>query len=121
LGGGAIFFYMVSNHDIGFEAHLIDINRELINSYNVIKSSVEELIAILSKYQEAYNKSPVKFYYDLRDKFDRNATSIEKAARTIALNKTCDNGLYRVNKNEEFNVPIGIKNLLFVMTKILET
>jgi DNA adenine methylase len=107
LGGGAIFFYLVSDRKIGFEAHLIDINRELINTYNIIKSSLEELIAILSKYQEEYNKSPVKFYYHLRDKFDRNATSIEKAARTIALNKTCYNGLYRVNKNGEFNVPIG--------------
>lgn len=107
LGGGAVFFYMVSNRNIGFEAHLIDINRELINTYNIIKSSLEELIAILSKYQEEYDKSPVKFYYQLRDKFDRNATSIEKAARTIALNKTCYNGLYRVNKNGEFNVPIG--------------
>jgi DNA adenine methylase len=107
LGGGAVFFYIVSNRNIGFEAHLIDINRELINTYNIIKSSLEELIAILSKYQEEYDKSPVKFYYQLRDKFDRNATSIEKAARTIALNKTCYNGLYRVNKNGEFNVPIG--------------
>ena len=89
------------------EAHLIDSNKELINTYNVIKSNVEELIMILSKYQEEYNKLPVKSYYDLRDKFDRNSTRIEKAARTIALNKTCYNGLYRVNRNGEFNVPIG--------------
>jgi DNA adenine methylase len=107
LGGGAIFFYMVSNNHMGSEAHLIDINRELINTYEVIKSSVEELIVSLFKYQEEYNKSPVKFYYDLRDKFDLNATSVEKAARTITLNKTCYNGLYRVNRNGEFNVPIG--------------
>lgn len=107
LGGGAVFFYMVSNNNMRSEAHLIDINKELINTYNVIKSNVEELIVILVKYQEEYNKSPVKFYYDLRDKFDRDATTIAKAARTIALNKTCYNGLYRVNRNGEFNVPMG--------------
>jgi DNA adenine methylase len=107
LGGGAVFFYMVSNNSMRSEAHLIDINKELINTYNVIKSNVEELIVTLSKYQEVYNKSPVKSYYDLRNKFDRNATNIEKAARTIALNKTCYNGLYRVNRNGEFNVPMG--------------
>lgn len=107
LGGGAVFFYMISNNSMRSEAHLIDINKELINTYNVIKSNVEELIVILSKYQEVYYKSPVKSYYDLRDKFDRNATSIEKAARTIALNKTCYNGLYRVNRNGDFNVPMG--------------
>lgn len=107
LGGGAVFFYMISNNTLRSEAHLIDSNKELINTYNVIKSNVEELIMILSKYQEEYNKSPVKSYYDLRDKFNRNLTSIEKAARTIALNKTCYNGLYRVNRNGEFNVPIG--------------
>lgn len=98
---------MVSNNNMRSEAHLIDINKELINTYNVIKSNVEELIVILVKYQEEYNKSPVKFYYDLRDKFDRDATTIAKAARTIALNKTCYNGLYRVNRNGEFNVPMG--------------
>jgi DNA adenine methylase len=107
LGGGALFFHMVSNNIMRSDAHLIDVNKELINTYNVVKSNVEELIVILSKYQQFYNESPVKFYYDLRDKFDRNATSIEKAARTIALNKTCYNGLYRVNRNGEFNVPIG--------------
>jgi DNA adenine methylase len=107
LGGGAVFFYMVSNNNMRSEAHLIDINKELINTYNVIKSNVEELIVILAKYQEEYQKSPVKFYYDLRDKYDRDATIIAKAARTIALNKTCYNGLYRVNRNGEFNVPMG--------------
>jgi len=107
LGGGAVFFYMISNKSMRSEAHLIDINKELINTYHVIKSNVEELIVILSKYQEVYNNSPVKSYYDLRDKFDPSATNIEKAARTIALNKTCYNGLYRVNRNGEFNVPIG--------------
>jgi DNA adenine methylase len=107
LGGGALFFHMVSDNIMRSDAYLIDVNKELINTYNVVKSNVEELIVILSKYQQVYNESPVKFYYDLRDKFDRNATSIEKAARTIALNKTCYNGLYRVNRNGEFNVPIG--------------
>ncbi len=80
LGGGAVFFYMISNNILRSEAHLIDSNKDLINTYNVIKSNVEELIMILSKYQEEYNKSPVKSYYDLRDKFDRNSTRIEESS-----------------------------------------
>lgn len=109
LGGGAMFFYMISNNKLctETEAHLIDINVELINTYRVIESNVEELIRLLSEYQNDYNKSPIKSYYDLRDNFNHNATNIEKAARTISLNKTCYNGLYRVNRHGEFNVPIG--------------
>lgn len=107
LGGGAMFFYMISNKNLRSAAYLIDINTELINTYKVIKSNVEELIQILIKYQDEYNKSPLKSYYNLRDNFNYNATNIEKAARTITLNKTCYNGLYRVNRNGRFNVPIG--------------
>lgn len=107
LGGGAMFFYMISNKNLRSAAYLIDINTELINTYKVIKSNVEELIQILIKYQDEYNKSPLKSYYNLRDNFNYNATNIEKAARTITLNKTCYNGLYRVNRNGKFNVPIG--------------
>jgi DNA adenine methylase len=107
LGGGAMFFYMISNKNLRSAAYLIDINTELINTYKVIKSNVEELIQILIKYQDEYNKSPLESYYNLRDNFNYNATNIEKAARTITLNKTCYNGLYRVNRNGRFNVPIG--------------
>ena len=58
-----------------------------MNTYNVIKSNVEELIVILSKHQEMYNKSPVKSYYDLRDKFDRDATNIERGREPLRLTR----------------------------------
>jgi DNA adenine methylase len=107
LGGGALFFYLSSARYLGVAAYLSDVNQELINMYEVVKSNVEELVDILKEYTKEYHKSPIKFYYDLRDRFDRKATNTEKAARTIALNRTCYNGLYRVNRNREFNVPIG--------------
>ena len=103
LGGGAVFFQLASPDRNAF---LSDINYELINAYKVIKNHVEELIPALIYHQNEYNKSPKKYYYHLRDSTS-STNKIKKAARFIALNKTCYNGLYRVNKNGLFNVPIG--------------
>ena len=108
LGGGAFFYHLASKKNLRFIAYLSDINQELINVYQVIKSNVDELIHILNTYKIEYNKAPQIFYCKLRDGFDfENSTNIEKAARLITLNKTCYNGLYRVNSHGRFNVPMG--------------
>lgn len=108
LGGGAFFYYLTSVRNLRFVAYLSDINQDLINVYKVIKSNLDELIEILKRYKKEYHKAPRKFYYELRDRFDfENSTHIQKAARFITLNKTCYNGLFRVNSNGKFNVPMG--------------
>src|SRR5919106_229622 len=103
LGGGAVFFQIASSDRNAF---LSDINIELIDAYKVIKNHVEELIPALIYHENQYNKSPKKYYYHLRDS-TRVMNKIDKAARFIALNKTCYNGLYRVNRKGLFNVPWG--------------
>lgn len=103
LGGGAVFFHIASYNSNAF---LSDINMDLINAYKIIRNHVEELITTLKYHQTEYNKSPKKYYYQLRDT-TKVLNNIENAARFIALNKTCYNGLYRVNKKGLFNVPIG--------------
>ncbi len=80
-------------------------NDELINVYIVIKDSVEQLIKQLSHHEREYNKSREEYYYNLRG--SRSFNSVERAAKFITLNKTCYNGLYRVNKKGLFNVPMG--------------
>ena len=108
LGGGAFFYYLASVRNLRFVAYLSDLNQELMNVYKVVKSNVNELIDILTTYKVEYQKEPQKFYYELRDKFDIEiSTPVENAARFITLNKTCYNGLYRVNSYGKFNVPIG--------------
>lgn len=102
LGGGAVFFYLSSRKNFRFDAFLSDINQELLISYNAVRYSVEELISILKGHQE----SPKAYYYRLRD-HTRPTNNVESAARLVALNKTCYNGLYRVNKEKKFNVPMG--------------
>jgi DNA adenine methylase len=104
LGGGAVFFYLVDKRP-RFNAVLSDINEELMTTYNVIKERVEDLIVQLDSHTMKYKKSPKDYYYEVRtqEPFD----DVEKAARLIFLNKTCYNGLYRVNKNGKFNVPFG--------------
>ena len=103
LGGGAVFFHIAP---YSRNAILSDINADLINVYKIIKNNVEELIMALNYHQAEYNKSPKRYYYELRNS-KKVFNNIEKAARFITLNKTCYNGLYRVNKNGLFNVPIG--------------
>ncbi|MGI9256436.1 MAG: DNA adenine methylase [Salinispira sp.] len=99
-GGGALFFYL---HHITENAILSDSNSALMTVYQVIKSDVENLIDELHQHQKNHNK---EYFYNIRRK--HNLTdSIEIAARFIYLNKTCYNGLYRVNRKGEFNVPMG--------------
>lgn len=87
---------------------LNDLNSELINMYRVIKHKPEELITELKRFQNSHN---AEFYYYIRNLDRTDALSkmsdVVKAARTIYLNKTCFNGLYRVNSKGQFNSPIG--------------
>ncbi len=114
VGGGALLFNILSKYN--FESFYIsDTNAELINSYNVVKNCVDELIVRLNEIQLAYipmeENGRKYYYYTARDRFNTlqitSETSIEKAALFIFLNKTCFNGLYRVNKKGQFNVPMG--------------
>ncbi len=102
VGGGAMLFHI--QPDV---AYVNDVNSELINVYSVIKYNVDELIIELSHFE---NESEV--FYEVRgwdrDKIKYSSlTDIKKAARIIFLNKTCFNGLYRVNNAGEFNTPFG--------------
>ena len=106
LGGGAIFFYLVSIQNRRFSSFLSDTNDELITAFLVIRDSVEELIQLLKHHEREYNTSRQEYYYKLRS--SKPITGIEREqTRFIALNKTCYNGLYRVNKKGIFNVPMG--------------
>lgn len=114
VGGGALLFNVLSKYDFE-ELYISDINPELINAYNAIKNNVEKLITELKEMQLAFlpmDENGRKFYYySIRDKFNTikltDVTAINKAAYFIFLNKTCFNGLYRVNKKGQFNVPMG--------------
>ncbi len=114
VGGGALLFNVLSKYDF-VELYISDINPELINAYNVIKKNVQELILRLQEMQMVFlpmDENGRKFYYySIRDKFNSvvltDETAIEKAAYFIFLNKTCFNGLYRVNRKGQFNVPMG--------------
>lgn len=99
LGGAAVFFHLQP-----LSGQLSDINPDLINSYVTVRDNWEDLVEILTKYDRLHCK---EFYYQMRSLKPR--TSLNKAARFIYLNRTCWNGLYRVNKKGEFNVPIGTK------------
>ncbi len=114
VGGGALFFNVITRYDFE-ELYILDINPELMNAYNVIKYDVTALIEKLSEMQLSFlpmDENGRKYhYYTAREKFNElklsNETALEKAALFIFLNKTCFNGLYRVNKNGQFNVPMG--------------
>ncbi|MBA5249933.1 MAG: DNA adenine methylase [Gammaproteobacteria bacterium] len=109
LGGGAVFFELYSRGMLqGKQAYLSDINSELINAYNVVKNNPNKLIAELEIYKKNHNK---EFYYDTRalDRSEgfKTLSELKRATRFIYLNKTCFNGLYRVNSSGYFNTPIG--------------
>lgn len=114
VGGGALFFSILSKYDFE-ELYISDINAELINAYQVVKNDVDNLIAKLNEMQMLFlpmdENGRKYFYYTVREKFNSTTlteeTATEKAAQFIFLNKTCFNGLYRVNRKGQFNVPMG--------------
>lgn len=114
IGGGAVFFDIISSYKL--DKYIInDINKELINTYKAIQQDIHSLLEYLSKITSYYKKLSTEernlFYYNIRNKYNsivlNSCINVEKAALFIFLNKTCFNGLYRVNRNNQFNVPAG--------------
>ncbi|MCZ7609708.1 MAG: Dam family site-specific DNA-(adenine-N6)-methyltransferase [Ignavibacterium sp.] len=120
LGSGAVFFFVAQNYRIE-KAFLSDINEELILSFNVVKEDVPILIEELKQLKEEYyslkEKERESFFYKIRNLYNSSKSKINfsnysyswinRAAQMIFLNKTCYNGLFRLNKKGEFNVPFG--------------
>ncbi|HOF66313.1 MAG TPA: Dam family site-specific DNA-(adenine-N6)-methyltransferase [Candidatus Fermentibacter daniensis] len=102
LGGGAVFFWLCPKVSI-----LADVNEELINAYTQVKCSPKYIEEELQKCQQLHS---ARFYIDQRTNTPKNI--LDRAVRFIYLNRTCWNGLYRVNLRGQFNVPIGTKNIV---------
>ncbi|HOC69078.1 MAG TPA: DNA adenine methylase [Candidatus Hydrogenedentes bacterium] len=120
IGGGAVFFYLVHSYD--FKHILVmDINEDLVMAYKCIQERVEDLIthllAMETEFKRLTNVVQHDYYYKIRDAFNQNkggfdyiasgAHWVERTAQLLFLNKTCFNGLYRVNAKGGFNVPFG--------------
>ena len=115
VGGGAVLINILQKYDVK-EAYAFDINLDLINCYNIIKTDVDSLIKELDKKEKEFleleDDERQKYFYNIRKEYNsykiqENESSVKRASEFIFLNRTCFNGLYRVNKNGEFNVPCG--------------
>ncbi len=114
VGSGAVLFWILNNYPNIKHAVINDVNTDLTNCYKTIKNNVSELIEILSELEIEYNsmehnsEERKAFYYSKREAFNkRNSSLVAHSALFIFLNRTCFNGLYRVNRKNEFNVPQG--------------
>ena len=114
VGGGAVLIDILQKYVVK-EAYAFDINKDLINCYNIIKTNVEELIKELSDKEKQFlaldGNDRQQYFYDIRTEYNsyklNDDTNVKRASEFIFLNRTCFNGLYRVNKDGKFNVPCG--------------
>ncbi len=120
IGGGAVFFFINQHYPVG-KCHIFDKNEELVLAYSVVKRNVELLMPEIKRISEEYGageqKSRQRMFYRIRDEFNEfhrhvdfsryHKSWIKRAAQLIFLNRTCYNGLFRVNADGEFNVPFG--------------
>lgn len=121
IGGGALFFYIAQNHPEIKSFYISDANAELTIAYQTIQRDVDSLIAALAAIEEKYHsltrEEQKEFFYETRSGFNSKLTEInfkefqpnwiQRTATIIFLNRTCFNGLFRVNSKGEFNVPFG--------------
>jgi DNA adenine methylase len=120
VGGGAVFFYLGQSFSFD-RSSIFDANEELILAYRVIKKSTKKLIHELESLESAYipksDEDRERLFYHVRDSFNKkkpeinfqkyDAEWVPRAAQSIFLNRTCFNGLFRMNRKGEFNVPFG--------------
>ncbi|HZB80576.1 MAG TPA: DNA adenine methylase [Nitrososphaera sp.] len=124
IGSGAVFFYVKSKLKPN-KVILSDTNEELINCFCVVRDKPSELVELLLNHRNKHSK---EYYYSVRSMESSTLDSLDRAARLIYLNKTCFNGLYRVNSKGQFNVPFGDyenpsifdKNVLFQASQLLQ-
>ena len=104
LGGGALLFHILTERSAQ-KCSISDLNSDLVLTYTTIRNRIDELISSLKSHGKNYQKDSKKYYYSVRESNPRS--EIEKTSRLLFLNKTCFNGLYRVNSKGKFNVPLG--------------
>ena len=113
VGGGAMLIYMITHYSNIKRAIINDVNDDLINCYLFIKNNPKRLIVLLRSIKEEYNNldtldNKTQYYYRIRERYNNGEfETLERTAYFIFLNKTCFNGLYRVNTRGKFNVPFG--------------
>lgn len=126
VGGGAVLFHLLDqNPDL--RCTISDLNSDLILSYITIRDKVDQLVDSLEKHSNRYFADQREYYYSVRESAPKS--QIEKVSRLLFLNKTCFNGLYRVNSKGQFNVPLGKytnpsivnKENLLAVSKILQS
>ena len=104
LGGGALLFHLLYEKP-NLKCQVSDLNPDLILSYVTIRDKIDDLLKSLKDHSDRYFKDSKSYYYSVRETNPKN--QVEKVSRLLFLNKTCFNGLYRVNSKGKFNVPLG--------------
>ena len=104
LGGGALLFHLLYEKP-NLKCQVSDLNPDLILSYVTIRDKIDDLLKSLKEHSDRYFNDSKSYYYSVRETNPKN--QVEKVSRLLFLNKTCFNGLYRVNSKGKFNVPLG--------------
>lgn len=104
LGGGALLFHILARHG-GKKCSISDLNSDLILAYTTIRDRIDDLVSSMQNHEKNYQKDSKSYYYAIRQSSPRS--QVEKTSRLLFLNRTCFNGLYRVNSKGMFNVPLG--------------
>jgi len=104
IGGGALLFHILTERNAQ-KCSISDLNSDLVLTYTTIRDKIDGLISSLKNHEKNYQKDSKTYYYSVRESNPRS--EIEKTSRLLFMNRTCFNGLYRVNSKGKFNVPLG--------------
>ncbi len=104
LGGGALLFHLLSENQ-NLRGYVSDLNSDLVLAYVTIRDKIDDLLKSLEKHSENYFSNSKTYYYSVRESNPKS--QVEKVSRLLFLNRTCFNGLFRVNSKGKFNVPLG--------------